>query len=463
MFIFRNRKWLIISTISILLLPHSLFSQKPFLTLSALTDSADHYLPRLLEKKALLNSASANVTDVKHQFLPFFRFNDQVNIGSDNSLPGSYYSYGIIPSTSNGIHSENDLQSATGNIAVLYGEYDLLDFGYKNARINHAKSEEAFQGADLQREIYILNSRVSRAFLNLIRSQAKLDVVKETVQRYDTIFLTIGALTRSGLKPGSDSSLAKAELSRNRIVYNQVTEQVRNYREELSYLTGIAVTSIITDSSLLSERNRRRIRIGQLPTVTNPLIDYYENLKNIYIANEQLISKSYQPRVLLTAASWARGSSISYNSEYKSLEQGLGYQRFNYLAGISFQYDLFNGLHKKDRLKSFGFAREASELELQQQMLSLASASKQAQNSIDITERNLLELPIQYQAAIDTYNQKMAQYRAGIISLIDLTNAAFVLDRSMNDYVETIGSWYIAQLEKAIAAGSLSAFIQSIQ
>ncbi len=173
MFIFRNRKWLIISTISILLLPHSLFSQKPFLTLSALTDSADHYLPRLLEKKALLNSASANVTDVKHQFLPFFRFNDQINIGSDNSLPGSYYSYGIIPSTSNGIHSENDLQSATGNIAVLYGEYDLLDFGYKNARINHAKSAEAFQGADLQREIYILNSRVSRAFLNLHQKPGK--------------------------------------------------------------------------------------------------------------------------------------------------------------------------------------------------------------------------------------------------------------------------------------------------
>ncbi|HEY8734753.1 MAG TPA: hypothetical protein VIL90_09325, partial [Puia sp.] len=86
-----------------------------------------------------------------------------------------------------------------------------------------------------------------------------------------------------------------------------------------------------------------------------------------------------------------------------------------------------------------------------------------AQNSIDITEKNLLELPIQFQAAVDTYNQKMAQYRAGIISLIDLTNAAFVLDRSMNDYVETIGNWYLAQLEKAIAAGSLSAFIQSIR
>ena len=51
----------------------------------------------------------------------------------------------------------------------------------------------------------------------------------------------------------------------------------------------------------------------------------------------------------------------------------------------------------------------------------------------------------------------------GIISLIDLTNAAFVLDRSLNDYAQTTGNWYLAQLDKAIASGHLAGFIQSIQ
>ena len=116
-----------------------------------------------------------------------------------------------------------------------------------------------------------------------------------------------------------------------------------------------------------------------------------------------------------------------------------GYQRFNYLFGVTFQYDLFNGLHKKDRLKTFGFEREAAELEFNSNRLNLDHATRQAQNSIEITEKNLLELPVQYQAAVDTYNQKIAQYKAGIIALIDLTNAAFVLDRSLNDYAETTG------------------------
>jgi outer membrane protein TolC len=460
---FRNGNRVTLVMIIIFLSPLYIFSQKSFLSLSALNDSADHYLPRLLEKRALVSSASAYVTETRNQFLPAVRFNDQVNIGTDNSTAGSYFPYGIIPSTSSGVRAANDYQASSGNLAVLYGEYDLIDFGYKNARIDYAKSEQVFSQSDLQREMYILHGRICRAYFNLMISEARMAVEKETVKRYDTIFNIIQALTISGIKPGSDSSLAKAELSKSRITYNQINEQAKNYREEISYLTGVAPDQIFTDSVLIMIGKRKNIVQMTADTTLNPLIDYYTNLNKVYLSNEKLISKSYLPRISLTAASWARGSSIVYDDQYKSLSDGLGYQRFNYLAGVSFQYDLFNGLHKKDRLKTFGFEREASELELKQQQIGLASATRQAQNSIDIAEKNLLELPIQYQSAVDTYNQKIAQYKAGIITLIDLTNAAFVLDRSLNDYAETTGNWYLAQLDKAIATGNLTGFIQSIQ
>jgi outer membrane protein TolC len=455
-----NRVALVITII--LLSPCYIFSQKPFLSLSDLNDSADHYLPRLLEKKALVNSASAYVSETRNQFLPAVRFNDQVNIGSDNSTAGSYFPYGIIPSTSSGVRDANDYQAASGNLAVLYGAYDLIDFGYKNARIGYAKSEQALSQSDLQREMYILHGRICRAYFNLMIHEARMSVENETVKRYDTIFNIIRALTISGIKPGSDSSLAKAELSKSRITYNQINEQAENDREEISYLTGIATGQIIADSNLMSIARKKDV-IETTDSFINPLLDYYTSLNKVYISNERLISKSYLPRISLTAASWARGSSIVYDDQYKSIPNGLGYQRFNYLAGISFQYDLFSGLHKKDRLKTFGFEREASELELKQQEVSLASAARQAQNTIDITEKNLIELPIQYKSAVDTYNQKIAQYKAGIITLIDLTNAAFVLDRSLNDYAGTIGEWWLAQLNKASATGNLAAFIKSIQ
>lgn len=463
MFIFPGGKRMVFTTVIFLLHSVSVFSQKSFLTLSALNDSADHYLPRILEKQSLVSNASAAVTETRHQFLPAIRFDDQLNIGTDNSVAGSYFPYSIVPSTSSGVRASNDYQAASGNLAILYGEYDLIDFGYKNARIEYAKSGQALSQSDLQREMYIIHGRICRAYFNLMISEARMRVEKETVKRYDTIFNIINALTTSGIKPGSDSSLAKAELSKSRITYNQINEQARNYREEISYLTGVPAELILSDTVLMVMGNKKNILNAPADGATNPLIDYYANLSKLYSSNAVLISKSYLPKIYLTAASWARGSSIMYNDQYQSIDNGLGYQRFNYLAGVSFQYDLFNGIHKKDRLKTFGFEKDATDLELKQQQISLASAARQAQNSIDITEKNLLELPIQYQAAVDTYNQKIAQYKAGIITLIDLTNAAFVLDRSLNDYAETTGNWYLAQLDKALATGQLAGFIQSIQ
>lgn len=462
MFTFPKRKGAALWILASLIAPSFLFAQQPRLNLSALIDSADHYLPTLQEKQALLNSASANVTDARHQFLPAFRLSDQLTLGSDNSLAGSYFSYGIVPSSSSGVRAANDMQAASGNIAILYGQYDLIDFGYRNARIDEARAEENFQHADLAREIYIQNSRVSRAYFHLLIAEARIAVEQQTVSRYDTIFSTIRGLTGAGIKPGSDSSLAKAELSKSRITYNQLNGLANNYRQELAYLTGIDPGRLEIDTTLLFQYRRLALFNGDTSAATNPLIDYYQNLQKTYQANEKLIARSYLPRISLTAASWARGSSIVYDDQYKGLPTGWGLQRFNYIAGLSFQYDLFNGLHKKDQLRSFGFEREASELELKQQILNLDFASKRAQNDIEITERNLLELPIQYQAAVDTYNQKMAQYKAGIITLIDLTNAAFVLDRSLNDYVETVGSWYLAKLEQSIAGGNLATFIQSL-
>jgi outer membrane protein TolC len=463
MFILKNCMRVAIPSILLLLHPCSLFSQNHFISLAALTDSADRYLPRIMEKKAQVHAATANVLDTKHQFLPAVRFNDQVNIGSDNSMAGSYFPFSIIPSTSSGVRESPDMQAAAGNVAVVYAEYDLIDFGYKQARVEFARANESFRSADLQRELYVLHSRLCSAYFNLLISESKLAVENQTVDRYSMIFTIIRALTLSGLRPGSDSSLAMAELSKSRITANLLEEQVRNYREEISYLSGLPTDKIFVDLQLISDFEKKRGNQIPYTQTTNPLIDYYEHLKNVYISNERLISSSYLPKIMLTGAYWARGSSIVYNDQYKSMDQGLGFQRFNYLAGVSFQYDLFNSLHKKDKLRSFGFEREAAVLELQQQVLSLASSSRQAQHAIDITEKNLLELPVQMRAASDTYNQKLAQYKAGIISLIDLTNAAFVLDRSLNDYVDAVGHWWQASLSKAIAGGSLPEFVQSIQ
>ncbi len=442
----------------------ALFAQKKNYRLQELVDSAKNNFPQLLRKNALVNYSKAAITDVRHAFLPGVRIDEQLTVGTDNSLAGSYFPFGRVPSTSAGVRAENNAQSATGNIAILYGQYDLVTFGYRKAVINRARADVDLLQADVNQELYYLESEIARWYFTLLKNEYKLKADQENITRYEKIFSVIEALSRSGIRAGSDSSLAMAELSRTKVTYNQTVGVVENCRAQLAYLTGIEPANIMVDTSVMKVQQPALATFNNTTDgSTNPLLDYFQKLKSIAVSNEQLISKSFLPKIVLTATTWARGSGIASNDQYKSAGYGLGYQRYNYLAGISIQYDLFNGIHKKDRLKAYRFQTAASDFAVQGQQMALKNSALQADNTIRVSEKNLQELPVQLTAAQATYSQKIAQYRAGIINVVDLTNAAYVLYRSMNDYAETLGDWYLAQLDKAVSSGNLDTFIQAIK
>ena len=441
-----------------------LLAQQKNISLSTLISNAIHYLPSLKQKYALIDATKAQINDTRNSFLPQLKVSEQINLGSDNSLAGSYFPMGITPSTSSGVNAKNNLQSATGNVGVFYGEYDLATFGLNAAQMNLAKSYYTVAEADLQKEQYLLTLNVARLYFNLQKSGYRLKADEQNIERYQSIYNVIQALTSSGMKPGSDSSLAMAELSKTRMIFNQTLGIINQQKQQLSYLTGIASKDWQIALPEMDAINNKPLEMPLLSdTGNNPLLDYYIKRNNLLLANEQLIRKSYLPKLLLAGSYWARGSSIQYSNKYESLSEGLGFQRYNYMVGVAATYSLFNELHKKDKLSINRFQQQASDYELQQQKLALASAGLQADNALQTTAANLLEIPIQLQSAEATYHQKLAQYKAGLISLIDLTNASFVLYRSQTDYIETLNDGYLAQLDKAASNGSLNQFVQAFK
>jgi len=463
---FHNWKLRALLSTILLCFAHYSYSQPRPLSLVEYVATLKNHMPSILGKKAQLNQAQAGVADTRHSFLPNAFIGDQINLGTDNSLPGSYLSYGIIPSTSSGLHSSNNYQSAVGNIAIFQSQYLLFDFGLKKARMGQAKALVNLSQRDLDRETYLLEWQTCKLYFEILRNQFQLAIDRQNVLRNEAIFSVIEAVTRSGIKPGADSSLAIAELSKSRTIYNQTLGRAKQMQQQMSYLTGIPADQVEVDTSQAKNylATLRVIAAGSYAdSGNNPLTAYYASRKLLDLQNEELVKKSYLPRVFLTATAWARGSSIDYNNEYKALSEGLGYQRFNYLAGATMVYDLFNGLHRKDKLTESHFGIMASDFDLQQQELNIRNIGLQADEAIQTAIKNLLEVPIQIRSSEDTYNQKTAQYKAGIISLIDLTNASFVLYRAQTDYVETLSDWLLANLDKAASTGNIESFIQSIK
>src|SRR6185437_325573 len=237
---FCTRRMLWISSIVLLLPAHTLFAQAPgqLYTLSALVDSAQHHLPVLMQKRALADAARAGITNARHAFLPTSYIGDEVTAGTDNSIPGSYISFGIIPSASSGVRSSNIYQSAIGNIGFFYNQYELFDFGLKKATVRNAQAFANLSQADLDREIYLVKWQVAKLYLDLLKGESQLSIDKENVDRYDTIYTVIQAVTSSGIKPGADSALAMAELSKTRTIYNQSLGQVRQLQNSLAISAG---------------------------------------------------------------------------------------------------------------------------------------------------------------------------------------------------------------------------------
>lgn len=429
-------------------------------TLSELADSAAHHLPAILQKQALVNSAQANVTDARHAALPALKLSDQVTMASANGAPGTYLPLGAI-STAGAIRSDNIYQPASGNIAMLYGEYELINFGLRKARVQDALSGEQLAAADLAKDQYLLKLRVGKLYFSMLKGLYQLGVDEQNIHRYASVNNVILALARSGIKPGVDSSLAQAELAKSRISYNQLTGEIKQLQQQLSFLTGIT-DSIMIDTTV--KRYDLTPPAGD-SSADNPLIDYYRKQKEVYQAADNLIRKSYLPKILLAGGFWGRGTSIDYTDDnnYKALSSGLAYQRFNYALGVSFVYNLFDGVHRKDKMAVNQYKIQASDYGLAQQQQALNTALQQAEAAIHTALQNLQELPPQLNAAANAYDQKLAQYKAGIINLVDLTNASFVLYRTQTDYVEALNDWLQAKLDKAAATGNLDPFIQSIK
>jgi outer membrane protein TolC len=442
-------------------------------SLPALIDSAQRHLPVLRQKKALVDAAKAGIRDARDAYLPYSYVGDELSVGTDNAMPGSYYSFGLIPSVSSGINPANNSQAAGGNIAFLFNEYDLVTFGLKKATIRRAEAGENLSQADLDREIYLMKWQIAKLYLDIRKSQLQLGIDSENVDRYVQLYTVIQAVTQSGIKPGADSSLAMAELSSARTSYNNTDGQIRQLYEELGYFTGISPDRILVDTARirnnLVDKKPGGISMdlagpaadtGRIP---NPLIDYYQKERSLYLQTEDLVKKSYLPKILLTGITWARGSSIDYQGKYGSVPDGWGYQRYNYLAGLTITYNLFDLVHRRDKETIARNETIASEYGLQQQQLSLQNVGNKADQGILTAVKNLGEIPIQIGAAQDAFNQKSAQYKAGIINLVDLTNASYVLYRAQSDYVQAVSNWLLANLDKAAAGGNLDLFIQTIQ
>jgi outer membrane protein TolC len=407
----------------------------------------------------LIKQAQQHATS--YNWLPSFNLNVQGNLGTNNNMPGGYFSYGIVPGNSKVRATGSDATLLT-DLAIASLNWEVYDFGERRARQQVAASEVNVEQWRYEQRKYDLESLVLDTYLQWLQTEDLLAIQQQNIDRAAEIRRSILSLAKSGVKAGVDTSIAEAEISKLRLTYLDLQGQRNQFKLLLSAIANTPQEQLRADTAyaarLIAANTNRSLpdsNSGQ-----HPLLQYYRSLYQSSLDKERLVKKSYYPSVSLQAAAWGRGSSLSATDQFRELSKGFGLERGNYLVGVGITYDLFDLKRKQLQLKTQEAVSSYAEKQLQEQQLLLGLTGSKMDARLATAAEKLKEIPHQLTAAQAAYRQKLSLYKNGLINIVELNMALSVLYRAEIDLITAKYMYCKALIEKAISSNQVQTLLQ---
>ncbi|MDB4900885.1 MAG: transporter [Mucilaginibacter sp.] len=436
----------------------------PAVTLKELLTRVNQKAPTLLTDSAAILIRQAQAAETRSNWLPNLKLNYQTDIGTSNNVIGPYFGFGIIPSSTSGVHNTNVTTAASTNLGIAALDWEIYNFGAYGAANKVANSDITVEQNQYATSKYQLQAFTISYYLQLLRLQDFLGIQYRNIQRNQEIMRSIRSLAKSGVKAGVDTSVAEAELSKARLNYIELNNQLKQVQLQLSSVSGVPYQSIVPDTTVeMTLINQPAAYLFPPDTANHPLINLYKSVYKNSLQREDLVKKQYNPKISLEAAAWGRGSSISPSDQYNSLSTGYGFQRNDYLVGLGISYNLFDLRRRQLKLRTQKANTDYDVKKLQEQQQLLAISASQADVEMQTALNRLQEIPNQLKAANASYRQQLSLYRNGLSNIVDLDAALNILYRAETDYMQAKYDYTNALFQKAITENQVNAILNLIK
>ncbi len=438
--------------------------QSPPVTLKELLNRADQKAPTLITDSAAILIRKAQAAETRSNWLPNLNLNYQADIGTSNNTTGPYFGFGIIPSSSGGIHNTNVTTALSDNLGIAALDWEVYNFGKYAAENRVANSDITVEQNQFAESKYNLQAYTISNYLQLLRLQDFLGIQYRNIQRNQEIRRSIESLAVSGVKAGVDTSIAEAELSKARLNYIELNNQLKQVQLQLSEVSGLPYQSIVADTAVeMTLINQPSAYLFTPDTANHPLINFYRSEYQNGLQREDLVKKLYNPKISLEAATWGRGSSVDANGQYNSLSTGYGFQRANYLVGVGISYNLFDIRRRQLKLRTQKASTDYAYKKLQEQQQLLSISASQADVEMQTALDRLKEIPNQLKAANAAYRQQLSLYKNGLTNIVDLDAALNILYRAETDYMQAKYDYSNALFQKAITENQVNSVLNFLK
>lgn len=416
---------------------------------------------------SLVQSRQAAVTSAKYERLPNINTLYQATLGSANNVQGGYLALGVIPSVSGGRRSYNTFDPQSGNTALAGIDWEVTNFGGFQARTDLARSDLSVQNNMLAKGTYDLQGIAAAYYVELMRQYELEQIDRDNVDRLQQLLTSINSLVVNGIRPGVDSAIASAEISKSRVALYEAQKNFDQLQVQLSTLTGLPIAQLQPDTTAgdrLLQAAPSFILGAAVDTQHHPDLQYYSALTDLSRSRLNLERKRYYPRILLDADVWTRASSLSNTDVYnKDLSQGYIPQRMNYFVGLTLSYDLMNIARKHINANIYKYDVEASQHRLDQERRDLNDELQRARIETDYQLRRLSETERQMHAADVAFGQQSNLYRNGLSSVIDLNLALSYSIQARKDYLDSKAGYMRSVLNYALVTNSFSNMVQTLK
>lgn len=417
---------------------------------------AESNYPLLKAKAYEVQARKDNVSYVQGSALPSLDAAYQVNYATYNNITGMAVGESFVP-ISGPPSTDNTSNPVFGSAAGLLMNWEPFTFGQRKSRVESAKAYAEYQQADARLELFQHQVKTINAYLDVIMADALITVYAKNVERSTDNARIVRALTRNGLRPGTDTTLFNAELSRARIELYQHEKmkaaQAITLSEYLGGSTNYSVDSIFFKKlpSLAEDTS----------TQDHPLLRVSASRVQIGVQEKTALQRTMYPKLSFWGTAYARGSGIRYDG-YVNAQDGLSFSRYNYGAGLILSVPLLQFTTLRHQVN----AREAL-LKSEEEKLNLTSLQLDKQKEVaSVTLANALriahESPAFYQSAQFSYRALKSRYNSGLVNYADFMQAQYALIKSEADLKRAYIEAWKALLYQAAIKGDISLFLDQL-
>lgn len=323
-------------------------------------------------------------------------------------------------------------------------------YGPAQSRAGLRATQEQIAAANIQ-----LRSAVNTQYLNVLQTNARIDVVTQQVAR-NKVFLDLAkARYQVGQATMLDTRQAEVTLGQSEVDLLVAKQQNADARLQLFQLMGVNApdgfeTAVLTDSFPVAEPSYSLDSLLNTAATVNPNLLAAEASAQVSKYSLSVVKSEYFP-TLRASAGW-NGYTQQYTDQdsLQTFPWDFTTQPFQVFAGLSLP--IFDGLQRETRVSEAKARRDdameqvrAQSLLVRSQVTSRYLAIGAAYQAIGVAEANKA-------AAADQLRLAQDRYRLGQGTALELSDSEGAVQRADGTYVDAIYGYHkaVVALEEAV-------------